>query len=92
MSTKNQLWLPFTNFRERGIEQELLTKWFGEGVRDDGQLEGNTLTLGQMGVIFIVMAVIYAQCLVVLCAEVMLQWFKRKMRQTGMMKHRNTSR
>ena len=66
-----------SHFREKGIEHELLTKWFGKWKKNDDTLDGNTLTLGQMMLVFILMAVVYALCLTFLCGEIMFHWFKK---------------
>ena len=70
-------------FREKGVEHELIAKWFGDGVNGDRSFQGNTLTIGQLGLVFIILAIIYALCLFVLCTEVMLQGSKRWMKQIG---------
>ena len=66
-----------SHFRERGVEHELQTKWFGKWMENKDVVSGNMLTLGQLGLIFIIMAAIYIICLTGLCGEIMFQWLKK---------------
>ena len=69
-----------SHFREKGIEKELLTKWFGKELKHDMVLlnEGNILTLSQLGFVFINMTVVYIVCLVVLGGEKLFRYVKRR--------------
>ena len=73
-----------SHFREKGIEKELLTKWFGKEMKNIMlSHEGNILTLKQLGFVFINMAGIWILCLVVLCGEKVYRLVKKARKEVG---------
>ena len=63
-----------TQIRETGLERQLFYKWFGE-FNDLHNPEENTLTIGQMVSVFVMMLVVFVVALMVLCGELIYRQF-----------------
>ena len=63
-----------TYLRENGLERKIFLKWFGEfhAVIDSDE---NTLTLGQMVLVFAMMMVVFIITLLLLCGEITFKYF-----------------